>query len=449
MTIVEAGKALRARQISSAELLKRSLSKITALNDGLNAFLLVMEESARAEASRADAELASGRDRGPLHGIPVAVKDLFLTKGIRTTAGSKIFAGYIPDRDATVLTKLRAAGAVIVGKTHLHELAYGVTSNNPHFGPVRNPHDPNRIPGGSSGGSGAAVASGMVLMAMGTDTGGSIRIPASYCGTAGLKPTFGLVSKNGCMPLGLSLDHMGPLTNSVADAALCLNALAGYDPGDACSVKRLPVDYSVMDGSLQGVRVGWPENFFFDAVDEEVAAAVSAAADRARLAGAEVVPVKVPDVDALNVVARVILLAEAAAVMRPYLHRREDFGKDVLALLDSGQLLPATDYVNAQRVRRQMQADFRQLFQKIDVLLTPATPIPAPLIGETTVEVAGRQEDVRLASTRLVRGINALGLPALSVPCGVTQSGLPIGLQIVGRAFEEKVVLQVGHALSM
>jgi Asp-tRNAAsn/Glu-tRNAGln amidotransferase A subunit and related amidases len=449
MNIVEAGLQLRARRLSSAELLQQSLARIRELDGGLNAFITVMEDSARAEAASADRELASGGDRGQLHGIPVAVKDLFLTKGTRTTGGSKIFADHVPDHDGAVVEKLRAAGAVIVGKTGLHELAYGVTSNNPHFGPVRNPHDRDRIPGGSSGGSGAAVASGMVFMAMGTDTGGSIRIPASYCGTVGLKPTFGLVSKAGCMPLGLSLDHMGPLTSTVQDAALVLNALAGYDARDASSVARPPEDYVPRDRSLQGIRIGWPKNFFFDHIDSEIAAAVEKAGERARQAGAEIVPVQVPDMEALNVVARVILLSEASAVMGRHLHRRADFGPDVLALLDSGCLLPATDYVNAQRIRRRMQLEFARLFQDIDLLFTPTTPIPAPLIGAATAEVGGRQEDVRLASTRLVRGINALGLPALSIPCGNTAAGLPIGLQIVGRAFDEKLVLRAGEAVSL
>jgi aspartyl-tRNA(Asn)/glutamyl-tRNA(Gln) amidotransferase subunit A len=449
MNIVEAGKQLRARRVSSVELLQQSLARISELDGWVNAFITVMEESARKDAASADEELAAGQDRGPLHGIPIALKDLFLTKGTRTTAGSKIFSDYIPDRDGTVVEKLRDAGAVIVGKTNLHEIAYGITSNNPHYGPVRNPHDRERVPGGSSGGSGAAVACGMVFMAMGTDTGGSIRIPASFCGTVGLKPTFGLISKAGCMPLGLSLDHMGPLTSTVQDAAIVLNALAGYDPRDASSVNRPATNYLPANASLAGVRVGWPENFFFDNIDAEVAAAVQGAAERAKNAGAEIVPVRVPDMDALNAAARIILLSEASAVMGRHLHRRADFGADVLALLDSGSLLPATDYINAQRIRRQMQLEFARLFQGIDLLFTPATPIPAPLIGAVTAEIAGRQEDVRLASTRLVRGINALGLPALSVPCGNTAGGLPIGLQIVGRAFEEQLVLRAGEAVSL
>jgi Asp-tRNA(Asn)/Glu-tRNA(Gln) amidotransferase A subunit family amidase len=235
----------------------------------------------------------------------------------------------------------------------------------------------------------------------------------------------------------------------VQDAALVLNVLAGYDPRDACSVDRPATNYLPDGASLAGVRVGWPENFFFDKIDTEVAAAVQGAAERAKNAGAEIVPVRVPDMEALNAAARIILLSEAAAVMGPHLHRRADFGADVLALLDGGSLLPATDYINAQRIRRQMQLEFARLFRGIDLLFTPATPIPAPLIGAATAEIAGRQEDVRLASTRLVRGINALGLPALSIPCGNTAGGLPMGLQIVGRAFEEQLVLRAAEAVSL
>ena len=448
MTILEAAAALRARKVSSAELTEAALNRIAALQEKLNAFITVMSEHARARARQADEELARGIDRGPLHGVPVAVKDVFCTKGARTTCGSKIFAGFVPDHDAAVVEKLEAAGAVLVGKTNMHELAYGITSSNPHYGYVRNPWDPHRIPGGSSGGSGVAAAAGMVFMAMGSDTGGSIRIPASFCGTAGLKPTSGRVSRYGVMPLDFSLDHMGPLARSVRDVAVALEAIAGYDERDDTSSRESAGGYlPPPEVSISEVRIGLPENFYFERIDPEVFQAVRRAADIAARLGARVVPVRVPDMAAVNTVGRVILLSEASALMERYLDRRADFGADVLSLLDQGRLLAATDYVNAQRLRRRMQRDFAAVWQDADCLLTPATPTPAPQIGESTVVIDGVEEDARLASTRLVRGINVLGLPALSVMCGFSARGLPLGLQIVGRPFDEALILRVGAAL--
>jgi aspartyl-tRNA(Asn)/glutamyl-tRNA(Gln) amidotransferase subunit A len=448
VTIVEAAQALRKRAVSSAELTEAALGRIAADNPKLNAFLTVLEDSARAQAKAADAELACGTDRGPLHGIPIAVKDVFETRGIRTTCGSVLFKDNVPARNAAVVERLAAAGVVLVGKTGMHELAYGITSNNPHFGTIRNPCDPNRIPGGSSGGSGAAVAADMVFMAMGSDTGGSIRIPASFCGTVGLKPTSGRVSRYGVMPLDFSLDHMGPLTRSARDAALTLQAIAGFDPRDETS-SQVPVgDYRPSPNcSVRDVRIGLPQNFYFDRLDRDVDAAVRAMAAKAESLGARVIPVQVPDIAALNTVGRVILLAEASAVMEKYVAKRECFGADVLALLDQGRLLAATDYVNAQRLRRMMQRDFAQLWSQVDCLFTPTTPTAAPGIGETTTQFGEHTEDIRLAATRLVRGINVLGLPAISMPCGSDRRGLPLGLQIIGRPFDEVLILRMAAAL--
>ena len=449
MTILEAAVQLRARNVSSVELTTASLERIGKLNGKLNAFQTVLEETALARAREMDSELTAGRDRGPLHGIPVAVKDVYSTRGVRTTCGSKLFADFVPSIDAAVVEKLGAAGAVLVGKTAMHELAYGITSNNPHFGTVRNPWDPARIPGGSSGGSGAAVASGMVFMAMGSDTGGSIRIPASYCGTVGLKPTSGRVSRYGVRPLDFSLDHMGPLTRSARDAAVVLDAIAGYDRRDDTS-SRHPVDPYVPEErpSLAGLRIGVPQNFYFDRVDPEIAASVQAMVQRAEALGARAVPVRVPDIAALNAVGRVILLAEASALMEPYLHRRAEFGADVLALLDQGRLLPATDFINAQRLRRAFMTEFARVWSEADCLFTPCTPITAPCIGEATASIAGETEDVRLASTRLVRGLNVLGVPALALPSGLDSRGLPMSLQIVGKPWSEALLLKVAQALA-
>lgn len=445
--ISHAAAALRRKEIYSVELTEQCLDRIARLNPTLNAFVTVMVDAARARAAAMDAELSAGGDRGPLHGVPIALKDLVYTKGVRTTAGSKLFDDFVPDCDATIVTMLEKAGAVVVGKTGLHELAYGITSNNPHFGAVRNPWDPERIPGGSSGGSGAAVVTGMAFMAIGSDTGGSIRIPASFCGCAGLKPTYGRVSKHGVLPLGFSLDHIGPLAATVRDCAITLNSIAGYDPLDPTTSKRPVDDYFPAQPSMRGVRIGRPDNFYYSRVDPDVANAIEIALKTAAELGAEIRPVQVPDIDELNAISRVILLAEAAAALEPHISRRSDIGPDVLALLDQGRVLPATAYIQAQRLRGVFIREFNRVWDGVDCVAVPATPTPAPRIGETRISIAGVEEDVRLATTRLVRGINALGVPALSLPCGLTPGGLPVGLQLIGPAFSERKLLEVGAAL--
>ena len=448
MTILEAARALAARQVSSLELTRAALERIHRLDSTLRAFITVSEEQALHQASQADAERAAGRDRGLLHGIPMAVKDLLCTRGVRTTSGSTMFENYVPEIHAAAVERLEAAGAVMLGKLNMHELAYGITSANPHFGAVRNPWDTTRSPGGSSGGSGTAVATGMVYAALGSDTGGSIRIPAAFCGTVGLKPTYGRVSRYGALPLSYSQDHVGPLARSVRDAAAVLNAVAGHDRRDPASSRRPVVDYIPEEGcSIRGLRLGFPENFYFERVDPEVESAVRGAVARAQALGARVVPVRVPDVEALNAVGRIVLLCEASAVLEPSAEQRPRIGADVLALLDQGRLLPATDYINAQRLRRKMRVEFDKLWLQVDCLFAPTTPTAAPRIGETTIQMGGREEDVRLLTTRLVRGINTLGWPALSIPCGLTSARLPIGLQLIGPAFDEGLLLRIGAAL--
>ncbi|HLH41172.1 MAG TPA: amidase [Bryobacteraceae bacterium] len=435
MNIQEAAAALRARKISSVEMVEESLKRTA--RDRLNAFITVTAEAARAEAKERDAELARGVDRGPLHGIPIAHKDLIQTRGVRTTAGSKILADFIPDEDAVVAARLREAGAISIGKTGLHELAYGITSTNPHFGAVRNPWDPERIPGGSSGGSGAAVAADLVFMATGTDTGGSIRIPSSFCGTVGLKPTYERVSRRGVIPLSMTMDHIGPMTRTVRDTAICFQAMAenasGYVPAG--------------QAELGGLRIGVPRNFYFDSLDAEVAAAVRGAIQTAAAIGGRVVEVTVPDINAINAAGRVLLLVEAAANWRPHLNRRGDFGADVLALLDQGRLILGIDYADALRLRRIYAREFSRVWSKADCLIVPATPAAAPKIGEMTVDIAGKRDDVRMISTRLMRAVNMLGVPSLAMPCGFTRSRLPIGMQILGPARSEDTLLRIGAAI--
>jgi len=448
MDIVESGKAMRSGKVSSVHLVNACLAKIQELNPQLNAFVTVTKELAIEQAAKADAELSKGIDRGPLHGIPYALKDNFSTKGIRTTCGSKLFEDHVPDFDSAVTEKLATAGAVLIGKTGLHELAYGITSNNPHFGAVRNPRDPERIPGGSSGGSAAAVASGMAAMAMGTDTGGSIRIPGAFCGTVGIKPTSGRVSRYGVMPLDFSLDHMGPLTTTIGDAAVTMEALAGYDSRDDTSSRTVPGRYLPSGNpSIAGWRIGRPENFFTERVQPEIMAAYERSLATAESLGAVIVPLRVPDIAAINVVGRMILMSEASALMERYMDRRDSIGADVLALLDQGRMLAATDYVNAQRMRRVMQRDFAKIWGEVDLVFTPTSPIVAPKIAQSTVEIDGIPEDTRMASTRFVRPFNVLGLPALSMPWGTGEFGMPVGLQIVGKAFSEGKIFEAAACL--
>jgi aspartyl-tRNA(Asn)/glutamyl-tRNA(Gln) amidotransferase subunit A len=448
VTIREAASALRQKRLSPVELTSTALARIGRLDSSLRAFITVTGDYAIERARQAESDLAAGRDRGPLHGIPIAVKDLFAMRGVRTTAGSKVFEDYVPDFTSTVVDRLEAAGAVILGKLNMHELAYGISSANPHFGAVRNPWDLDRSPGGSSGGSGATVAANIVYGAMGSDTGGSIRIPASYCGVVGLKPTYGRVSRYGVLPLAYSLDHMGPLARCVRDAAIFLNAIAGRDSLDETSSRRPVIDFVPEDGcSIRGLRIGFPENFYFERIDPDVESAIRGAIARAGAMGAQLKPVRLPDIEALNAVGQITLLSEASAILEPHLDKRHLFGADVLSRIDQGRLIPATDYINAQRVRTQFRAEFDKLWKEVDCFFAPTTPNTAPRVGENSLRLGGQEEDTRLAATRLVRGINAVGLPALSIPCGLSGRGLPIGLQIVGPPFEEAAILKAGAAL--
>jgi aspartyl-tRNA(Asn)/glutamyl-tRNA(Gln) amidotransferase subunit A len=435
--IGEMAAALRARKLSSRELVEEALRKIAAFDARLNAFLTVTDDLARAQAKALDEELASGKDRGPLHGIPIAHKDLVRTRGVRTTGGSKIFADYVPRRDAAVSAGLAEGGAISIGKTGLHELAYGVTSNNPHYGAIHNPWNLARSPGGSSGGSAAAVAAGIVPFATGTDTGGSIRVPASWCGIVGFKPTFGKIDTSGVMPLGATLDHVGPLTRTARDAAIAYQAMAARPSG-----------YVPPEGvAMRGARVGLPRNYFFERMDPEVAAAVKSASETAERSGGKIVEIEVPDMVALTEAGAACLLAEAAAELRPYLGRRGDFGEDVLSRLDQGVKILAIDYLAALRVRRKIGREFARLWDRVDCLFTPSTPMTAPKIGQATVRLGGADEEVRAAGTRFTRGMNALGLPAISIPCGFSQAGMPIGLQVIGGRDRDDFVLQVAAVM--
>ena len=448
MTIREIMKRLRRRELSPVELTRKTLDRIDRVQPTRNGFITVTEDLALDQAHQAEREIREGRDRGPLHGIPFAAKDLFYTRGIRTTVGSKILRDFIPDHDAAVIEKLREAGAVLVGKTGLHEWAYGITSNNPHFGAVHNPWDTTRVPGGSSGGSTAALAAGLCSFSLGSDTGGSIRIPASFCGVVGLKPTFGCVSRWGMFPLGYSLDHAGPFAHTVEDAARVYQAIAGHDARDETTVARsVSLPAFAEEPHLEHKKIGVPRNFYYENLDPEIDSAVKKALVTLERLGAELIPIDVPDMEEFNTIGKLILSAEATSVHRSRLqHLREDFGDDVRALLEQGETVLATEYVDAQKRRRELVREFNRLFTQVDLIAAPTAPIAAPKIGEETVSIGASLVEVRLAVTRLVRAVNLGSWPALSVPCGFTSPGLPIGLQLMANCFEEKSLLEVGHA---
>ena len=447
-SIRQLGRLYGSGAVSPVEVVEETLERICRCDPALNSYLLVTEAEALEKARMMEAELRSGRSRGPLHGIPYAAKDIIDTSGSPTTVGSRLLSDNVKDRDAAVIESLDQAGAIMVGKTGLHEWAYGITSANPHFGPVRNPWDPERIPGGSSGGSASAVAAGLCTFSLGSDTGGSIRIPAAFCGIAGLKPTFGRISRRGAFPLANTLDTLGPFGVCVEDTALTYAAMAGHDPHDPSSGDQ-PVSIPPFGTSakLDSTVIGVPRGFYYDHLAPDVEQAMDEALGVLEDLGAELREVEVPGVDLANSLHRLILLAEAASVHRSRLERHRDaFGDDVRLLLDQGRFVLATDYLDAQRKRRQFCRDCDRVLGSVDALVAPAIPIPTARIGEIDIEVNGRIENVRLATTRNIRALNLPGVPVLSVPCGFHQDGLPIGMQIIGAKFREDKILSIGHA---
>ncbi len=450
-SITELSRLIGAGEISPVELARQTLERIERLDPQLNSYITVTAELAMRQAQTAEREIHAGNRRGPLHGIPYALKDLFFTQGIKTTAGSKVLADFVPSYDSTVVQKLAEAGAVLLGKVGLHENAYGITSNNPHFGAVHNPWHTNHIPGGSSGGSAAALAAGLCSFSLGTDTGGSIRIPASFCGVSGLKPTFGRISRHGVFPLSHTLDHVGPFALTAEDLWLCLAAMTGRDAADESTVERpLPPPDFVSEPSLHGRRIGVPANFYFENLAPEVEAATRAALAEMEMLGAELIEVAVPDIEEFNAIARLVQIAEASSIHVNSLDsRREDYGDDQQTLLDQGRFVTAVDYLNAQRRRRQLNREFYQLFDQLDAIAAPAVAVLPAKIGQTSLTVNGVEEDVRMMTTRNARALNMTGLPLLSLPCGFSESGLPIGIQLVGALFDEKTLLEIGHAYQL
>ena len=439
--------AIRERKVSAVEAASACLDRIARLDGRLRAFITLDAEGALAVARERDAELAAGRSRGPLHGVPLAHKDLCHIAGMPTSCGTATPAYLVSDDASTAVARLTAAGAITLGKLNMSELASGPFGDNPHHGDVQNPWRAGHAAGGSSSGSGAAVAAGLAFGALGTDTGGSIRLPAACCGIVGLKPTYGRVSRAGVMALSWSLDHVGPMTRTVADCALMLSIIAGHDPSDATSSRR-PGPVLALDGPVSGLRVGVAENYYFDGVDPEMEAGVRAAIRRIEGLGTRVEALTLPDPESMVSISNVVARAEAAAVHHRILRDRPQvLGDAVRARLGIGLGIAATDYLQALRLRSRLTREFiAEVFARVDVLVLPVIPEPAPLYAAN--EVGGVEAKVARMGrfSRLTRPLNGLGLPALSVPCGLSRDGLPLAFQIVGRPFDETTVLRLGQA---
>jgi aspartyl-tRNA(Asn)/glutamyl-tRNA(Gln) amidotransferase subunit A len=436
LSLAEVSELVRAKQVSPVELTQACLERINKLDGKLNAFITITAESALASARAAEAEIARGEWRGPLHGIPIGLKDLVETAGARTTAGSALRKDYVPTHDAEVARRLRAAGAISVGKTNLHEFAYGGSSAISHFGPVRNPWDVERSPGGSSGGSAAAVATGMCFATIGTDTGGSIRQPAAYCGIVGLKPTYGRVSVKGVVPLSWTFDHVGPMTRTVKDAAIVLAVIA--DDADYVANLGEPVSR---------LRVGVLRDLFFENIDAEIAGAMEVALrEIGKLASEprDVAPL-VPDYTAMMKVYSAVLTAEAYAYHKDDVAKApEAYQPATLKRILAGAKVTREEYESGKREVQRVRATIGEAFKEVDVLITPAIALPPYRIEELVeIESARRRE---LEMLRNARPLNFFGLPAISVPCGFTKSGLPIGMQIIGGPGAEPTVLRLAYA---
>jgi aspartyl-tRNA(Asn)/glutamyl-tRNA(Gln) amidotransferase subunit A len=441
-------RAFREGRLSPVEVVGALLARIESVDKALNAFITVTEERALEAASRAQEEIMAGHYRGPLHGVPLGLKDLIYTAGVRTTMGSAFFKDYVPDYSATVALQLQEAGAVLVGKTNTHEFAYGPTGDRSCFGPTRNPHDPSRISGGSSGGSGAAVAANLLYGSVGSDTAGSIRIPSALCGVVGMKPTFGRVSKHGVFPLSWTLDHVGPLTRTVEDNAIFLSVLAGYDPKDPYSAKEPAEDFARDLGrGVEEAIIGIPKGFYFEHVEDEVGERVREAIEVFRSLGAEVREVGIPHLQETLRAQRYVLAADAYAIHEERLKSApENFDEEVRDRLLEGERLKAHRYASAQQRKLGAKDEFEEALGEVDVILAPTLPIAATLIDQREVNIGGYEEPVRSAVTRLTGPANLTGFPSLSVPCGSTTSGLPVGMQLIGRPFDEATLYRFGHA---
>ena len=448
MSAGDLSKLVQSQEISPVEIIEAHLTRIDATEPVLNSFITLLADQARKAARQAEKDIQAGRYKGPLHGIPVALKDLYNTGGVRTTSGSRIFDTFIPAEDCTVAAKFHQAGAILLGKLNMHQFAYGPTGENPDYGHMHNPWNPDMVTGGSSGGSGSAAAAGQCTITTGSDTGGSIRIPAALCGIVGLKPTYGLVSRYGLSALSWSLDHPGPMTRTVEDTAITMNVIAGHDPRDVASAKVDIPDYtSALTGDVKGLRIGIVKEYFEAPLDPQVRKAVMDAISLLESMGAEVKEVSYPMFNQSQAISSAVLMAEATAYHRDLLEKDgHQLYEPVRQRLEAGLFISAAEYLRAQQARSIFDQQGRRLLDEVDLLAGPTEPITAPEILASKV-MAGEQEvGVVGALTQYTRPYNINGFPAISVPCGFSDDGMPIGLQLAGRPFDELTVLRAAHA---
>jgi aspartyl-tRNA(Asn)/glutamyl-tRNA(Gln) amidotransferase subunit A len=449
-SIQELSKLISSSSLSPVDLVEDTLERIESLNEELHAYITVTGNSARKEAMKAEADIRAGKYLGPLHGIPVSLKDLIYVTGVRSTSGSRILSDFIPDYDATVVKRLKEAGAIIVGTNNTHEFACGITNINPHYGSSKNPWDPSRMSGGSSGGSAVAVSAGMAVGSLGTDTSGSIRVPSSLCGLFGLKPTYGRVSKYGVMPLAPSIDHVGPIARTAWDTAALLQAIAGFDMLDE-STFDLPVpDYlQIVSETLDKPRkftLGVPQQYFFDLIDPKVKEIFENCLNEMHGCGFSTVPVTLNETHKISDAWKAFRLGESAAIHSSWLKsNRDEYGSDVLTMLERGTKITAVEYITALRYKKELKDDFLRAMKGLDGLLVPTTAISAPRLEETSVEINGKNTEVYIALSRLTTVFDITGLPSLNVPAGLVDGSLPIGVQLVGREFDEALLLSLAN----
>jgi aspartyl-tRNA(Asn)/glutamyl-tRNA(Gln) amidotransferase subunit A len=449
MPITELATNLQSGNISPVDLVRTFMDQIEQENDNLNVYITVLRDQALAKAKEAENDIRKGNYHGPLHGIPYACKDLFLTRNVRTTGGSQVLADWVPQINAAAIERIEAAGGILLGKLNQHEFAYGATGENEHYGTVSNPWDTSRLAGGSSSGSAAAVAAGLAVYTLGTDTGGSIRAPAALCGVIGFKPTYGRISTYGVIPYCWSLDHVGILSRTVEDAAIVLQELAGHDPRDSYSANVPVPRYSEgFQSAFQGLRIGVPRQFFFDRVDTEIATAVHETIRLCEQNDAELIEVDMPSMDKTRTVSLIIQLPEMLSYHSRYLSEKKHlYGADIRAGMALGQFVLAEHYVRAKRMVEKFRRELTVSFKKVDVIITPTCPIVAPKIGSVFIAHEEKKEAVGNAITRFTSFFNMTGNPAISIPCGTHSTGLPMGVQFVGRHFDEKTLLRAAHVL--
>jgi aspartyl-tRNA(Asn)/glutamyl-tRNA(Gln) amidotransferase subunit A len=448
MTLVEVADAIATKRLSSHEVTRACLHRIAEWQPSLNAFMAIEAEAALKAADEADAALAKGNNRGPLHGVPLAHKDMYYDAGKVVTCGSLIRRDFVATTTSTALQRLKDAGSIRLGSLQMAEFAYGPTGHNAHYGPVRNPFARDHVTGGSSSGSGSAVAARLTFAALGSDTGGSIRMPANFCGVTGLKTTYGRISRAGAMPLSQSLDTVGPLAQTAEDCALLLGLMAGPDPEDATASHAPVADYiAATTQPIKGLRIGVPTSFYVDDLDAEVAGVLDDTIATLKREGAEIVQVELPDQRQLSAACQLLLAVEACAFHKRWLiERPQDYGPQVLMRLQNGLAIPGVTYLETMRWRGPALAAHVAATSNVDALIAPVAPMPAPTIAESDVRGSPGAEAVIQRITRFTRPINYLGLPSLAVPCGFTKAGLPVGMQLIGRSFDEATILRIGAA---